>query len=58
MEVNDNQSAVWEVKSIDGNQPLDKFIYRFKWNDSKFPRSMALNKILESIEGKINHFEN
>lgn len=45
-ETNDNQSQVWEVRSIDGNQTLDKFISRFKWNDSKFPRSMALNKIL------------
>jgi V-type H+-transporting ATPase subunit C len=57
-ELNDNQPVVWEIKSIDGNQTLNKFIYRFKWNDSKFPRSYTLNKILESIEGKINHFEN
>lgn len=57
-ELNDNKPEAWEVKSIDGNQTLEKFIYRFKWNDSKFSRSLTLNKIIESIEGKLNHFEN
>ena len=58
LELNDNQPMTWTVKSLEGQQSLDKFIYRFKWNDSKFPRTMPLNKIVESVEGKINHFEN
>lgn len=36
---------------------LDKFLSRFKWNDSRFPRSHPLNKLVEMFEGKLNSYE-
>lgn len=37
---------------------IAKYLYNFVWNDSKFPRNYALNRITDLIETKLSTFEN
>jgi V-type H+-transporting ATPase subunit C len=57
LDLNDQVGHKWEIKCADGLVALDKFISRFKWNDSRFPRSHPLNKLVEMFEGKLNSYE-
>jgi V-type H+-transporting ATPase subunit C len=58
LDISDQPYHKWEIKVQSGQMAPDKFLCKFKWSDSKYPRSYALNKIVESFEAKMNNLEN
>lgn len=55
LDINDQPTHKWEVKTQSGQLSCEKYVGKFKWSDSKYPRSYPLNKIVESFEGKMNN---
>jgi len=58
LDISEQSTHKWEIKVQSGQLSPDRFLCKFKWSDSKYPRSYPLNKIVETFEGKMNNLEN
>lgn len=48
----------WHLKGIEKEPLLSDYLYNFKWNDSKYPRSYPIPRLVETFEVKLNNIEN
>ena len=57
LDLQEKQAHDWYVKSGDKEVSVSNFLYGFKWNDSKYPRSYPLQRITEILENKLMNSE-
>ncbi len=58
LDLQEKQSHEWYVKGVEKELPVQKYLYDFRWNDSKYPRSFPIPRIAENLEIKLNGLEN
>jgi V-type H+-transporting ATPase subunit C len=58
LDLKEKQHHDWYVKGGDKEMPVNTYLYEYKWNDSKYPRSYPIPRIAENFEVKLNNYEN
>ena len=48
----------WRLNGIEKEPSVNDYLFNFKWNDSKYPRSYPIPRLVETFEVKLNNIEN
>lgn len=57
LETMENPENEWFIRLGELEYTIPKYLYNFTWNESKYPRTFPLTKIIEVMEVKMKSFE-
>ena len=58
LDLQNKQYHEWHLKGIEKEPTVGEYLFNFKWNESKYPRSYPIPRLVETFEVKLNNIEN